>query len=92
MDTVSSFKYCIPLTNSKRAHLKYCLLFLFIFLFPNYRTTCKYMYVEIVVSFIGLTLQVLTTGPDSTHTLAQRWANVVRFVGPMLAFNVGPTL
>ena len=50
------------------------------------------MYVEIVVSFIGLTLQVLTTGPDSTHTLAQRWANVVRFVGPMLAFNVGPTL
>ena len=30
--------------------------------------------------------------PDSTHTLAQRWANVVHFVGPTLAFNVGPTL
>ena len=30
--------------------------------------------------------------PDSTHTLAQRWANVVYFVGPTLAFNVGPTL
>ena len=35
---------------------------------------------------------VIMSNPDSTHTLAQRWANVVHFVGPTLAFNVGPTL
>ena len=31
-------------------------------------------------------------GPDSILTLTQRWANIVHFVGLMLAVDVGATL
>ena len=31
-----------------------------------------------------------TTTPDSKGTLAQRWPNNISYVGPTLAFHVGP--
>ena len=53
MNKLSGLKYCIPLTNSKRALWKF--FFIFRYLFPKLAND-----LEIVISYIGITLQKLT--------------------------------
>lgn len=39
---------------------------------------------------VSFSCDTLTTDPDSKLILAQRWPDVIIYVGPMLENNIGP--